>query len=343
MTKITLKDISQALKLSTSTISKALNNSYEISDETKQIVLNYVKEHNYQPNRLAKSLKSGKTNTIGVIACSINNTFFSQVFEGIQQAAIENNYEVIMMQSLENEIIEKKALDSLLFRSVDGILIAPVSENSNVELLQNIHENICPIILFDRISSKINTHKVGSNDFIGAYNATKQLIDINRKKIIFIRGSKFSEDHQRILGYKKSLKDHNIPYNEDYILSCDLDDLNKMDQQIKEGISDYLSRKIIPNAIIGATDVITTRALGILAEMDIKVPDQFAVIGFSNTDIAFSLNPSLSTIRQPADRIGYLALSKMIELIDNKSRIKEYDTILLDTTIQLRNSTKIYH
>lgn len=340
MAKITLKDISKALNLSTSTISKVLSNSYEISDSTKKVVNDYVKEHNYQPNRLAKSLKSGKTNIIGVIACSINNTFFSQVFEGIQQAALENNYEIIVMQSLENETIERKALESMISRGVDGILIAPVSEKSNLDFLKSIHENNCPLVLFDRISSELNTHKVGSNDFYGSYNATKKLIEINRKKIIFISGSNFSEDHQRILGYKKALKDYNIPFNKEFILHCDLDKTDKMDEQIKDGILSYLNKKIIPNAIVGSTDVITTRTLGILAELNIKIPHQFAVIGFSNTEIAFALNPSLSTIRQPAHKIGFLALSKMVELIDTKEIQKEFETILLDTTIHLRNSTK---
>lgn len=342
MSNLTLKDISKALQLSVSTISKSLNDSYEISDATKKIVLDFVEKHNYQPNRLAKSLKSGKTNTIGVIACSLNNIFMAQVFEGMQQAALGYNYEIIMMQSSENVTIEQKALELMVSRNVDGILIAPVSETSNKEFLLSIQQNNCPLVFFDRISNSLNTHKIGSNDFAGAYEGTKKLIEINRNKILFIGGATFSEKNQRILGYKKALQDHGIPFNKDFLLLCDLDDTSKIDAQIKKGIQQCLSQKISPNAIFGATDVITTRTLGILSELKIHVPDQLAVIGFSNTEIAFALNPSLSTIYQPANKIGFLALEKMVELLNLKSTSRiEYETILLDTEIQLRNSTRV--
>ena len=340
MKKITLKDIAKALNLSTATISKALNDSYEISDATKNIVLAYVKEHNYKPNRFAKSLKNGKTNTIGVIACAINNTFIAQVFEGIQKGSIEYGFDIIIMQSFDNETTERNCLELMLSRGVDGILIAPVNENSNQDLLLKINNNNCPVVFFDRISNEIDTHKVGCNDFLGAYEATKILIKKNRTKIIFINATNFSTNNQRLKGFKKALKDNNIPFHDKYILNCNLDDLALMDQQLKEGFEFYLNEKIIPNAIFGSTEVITTRTLGILAEMNIEVPKQFAVIGFSNTEIAFALNPSLSCIRQPASKIGYIALEKMVELIQNPNP-KKHETILLDPEIFERNSTTL--
>lgn len=343
MHNITIKDIAKALNFSVSTISKALNNSHEIGPETKQKIVDYAKANNYKPNRLAKSLKIGQCNAIGVIMCaSFNSTFISQILDGIHKASFEAGYDIIIMQSFENVDDEKACLDSLISRGVDGILLAPVSETSNAEYLSYINENHCPIVLFDRINADIKATKVGVNEYKGALEATQHLININRKRILYIAGEKFGENNPRILGFKKALKDLDIPFNAKYMISCNLANVDEMDVKISESIMALWDTKIRPNAIFGATDVITTRTLGILAQLKIKVPEEIAVIGFANTDIAFSLNPSLSTIRQPAREIGFLALTKLVEILDTPGKkLLNYETILLDPTIQLRNSTNL--
>ncbi|MXN93193.1 substrate-binding domain-containing protein [Flavobacterium sp. Sd200] len=343
MSNITIKDIAKALNLSVSTISKALNNSYEIGDETKQRVNDYAKANNYKPNRLAKSLKIGHTNSIGVLVCSyFSSTFLAQILDGIQKASLETGHDIIIMQSFENVDNEKACLDALISKGVDGILMAPVSETSNSEYLNYITQNHCPIVLFDRFNPAIETTKIGVNEYKGAFEATQHLININRKRILFITGDKFGENNQRILGFKKALKNLDIPFNQRYMVYCSLEDTEAMDAKICQSIQQLTEANIRPNAIFGATDVITTRTLGILANLKIKVPEDIAVIGFANTDIAFSLNPSLSTIRQPARDIGYLALNKLVELIDlHGKKPAQYETILLETTIQLRNSTNL--
>ena len=343
MSSITIKDIARALNFSISTVSKALNNSYEIGQDTKQKIADYAKAHNYKPNRLAKSLKIGHSNAIGVIVCSyFSSTFLAQILDGIQKASLETGHDIIIMQSFENVETEKAFLDALISKGVDGILMAPVSETSNTEYLNEIHKNHCPVVLFDRISSGLETTKIGVNEYKGALEATQHLIDVNRKRIMFITGDKFGESNQRILGFKKALKNLDIPFNSRYMVYCNLEDTAQLDEKIKRSLQELADLKIKPNAIFGATDVITTRTLGILAELKVKVPEEIAVIGFANTDIAFALNPSLSTIRQPAKEMGFLALTKLVALIDapgNKG--VPYETILLDTSIQLRNSTNL--
>jgi LacI family transcriptional regulator len=341
MSSITIKDIAKALNFSVSTISKALNNSYEISPETKKIINDYAKANNYRINRLAKSLKVGHTNSIGVIVCSyFSSTFLAQILDGIQKASQESGHDIIIMQSFENVATEKACLESLISKGVDGILMAPVSETSNSDLLKDINENHCPIVLFDRINADIQTSKIGVNEYMGALEATQHLININRKRIVFITGDKFGENNPRILGYKKALKNLDIPFNQRYMIHCSLENTQEMDAKISSSIEELMGLSIRPNAIFGATDVITTRTLGILANLNIKVPEELAVIGFANTDIAFSLNPSLSTIRQPAREMGSLALTKLVEIIEapNKRQHK-FETVLLETSIQLRKST----
>lgn len=207
MSKITIKEIAQALNISISSVSKALNDSHEISDSTKEKVLAYAKEHDYQPNILAKNLKTGHTNTIGVILSSINNSFYSQVIEGIQQYALTVGYDVIFMQSREQSDLEKSCIEALQKRGVDGILIAPVDETSNYQLLKSLHENNFPIVIFDRILHHLETFKIGISNFNGAYQATKHLLSIGRDRIVNITGTKFGLSSERFNGYKQALLD----------------------------------------------------------------------------------------------------------------------------------------
>jgi len=345
MSNITIKDIAKALNFSVSTISKALNNSYEISPDTKKLIADYAKANNYTPNRFAKSLKAGQSTSVGVIISSFfSTTFLAQIIDGIYKASYEVGYDIIVMQSFENVEKERSCLDTLIAKGVDGILLAPVSETSNSEYLNYINDNLCPIVLFDRINTSVNTTKVGVNEYNGALEATQHLININRKRILFITGDKFGDNNQRILGFKKALKNLDIPLNSRYMVFCNLENIEELDEKIKKSILYLREMKIGPNAIFGATDLITIRTLGILAEMQIKVPEEMAVIGFANTDIAFSMNPPLSAIRQPAREMGYLSLRKLIDLIDLQvqgKKVTKFETILLDTVLNIRKSTQL--
>lgn len=343
MTKITIKHIAQSLGLSVSSVSKALNDSYEISEETKKRVRNYAKENHYKPNRLAKSLKGGHSNTIGVVVCSINNIFVSQILDGIQKASYETEYDIIIMQSHENVENEKSCIEALLNKGVDGILLAPVSETSNTEYLRQINSEVCPVVLFDRFNPSLETMKIGVNEYKGALQATQHFIRINRKKIVFITGCQFGENNPRIQGFKKALKTLDIPFYPKFMLTCNLENSEMMDQQISQALTELLKSKVKPNAIFGATGVITIRVLGILAQMKVKVPEEIAVIGFSNFDMPFALNPSLSSIRQPTQEIGFTALTKLVDLLnmEQHKRHRAYETILLDTTIHFNKSTDL--
>lgn len=343
MSNITIKQIAKALNLSVSTISKALNDSYEISIETKKIVKTYAKEHNYRPNRLAKSLKGGSSNVIGVVVCSINNIFVSQILEGIQMAAYETDYEIMIMQSHENILNERQCIESLIRKGVDGILLAPVSETSNSEYLNDINNQVCPIIFFDRINPKVKTIKIGIDEEKGSFLAITHLSRINRKKILFVTGDQFGDNNPRILGYKKALEKSNISFNQKLFLMCNLQNPKEVDEFLLHNISQLMKSSNRPNAIFGATGVITLRILGVLAQIRIKVPEDIAVIGFSNFDMPFALNPPLSSIRQPTQEIGFVTLKKMVELLetDKEKRHRLFETILLDPILELRKSTSL--
>lgn len=344
MAKITLKELAQKLKLSPSTISKALNDSYEISEETKIKVKELAKKHNYQPNPLAKYLKLGKTNNVGILLPSIRTPFTAQLVQYLHQEAIQNSYNIILMQSLDNEEEEQRALKTLINQGVDGIIIAPVSETSNLPLIQHIHEHTCPIVIFDRIHYNLDTHKVGIDNIESTYRGTQELLKINRNNIMVLCGQNIGVTKYRLEGYRKALENNGKSINERNLIYMDYNkSLKRIDEDLKQIISDRMKSKDIPNAILGTTETLTTRVLGVLADLKIRVPEDIAVIGFSNIEFANSLNPALSTIHQPTEEMAITSLRLLLDLINSKrerSQI-EFHTILLETTIQLRKSTAI--
>ncbi|NQD71624.1 LacI family DNA-binding transcriptional regulator [Sphingobacterium shayense] len=325
--------------MSVSTVSKALNDSYEISAATKNKVREYAQLHNYQPNVLAQFLKTGKSQTIGVVLPKMSTSFDSQIIEGMQTIAAAHNYRIVIMNSMEDEKSEEIALKSMMNKSVDGLLFCPIHENSNLELAKQIIKTT-PIVIFDRTNYPLETHKVGVLNTEGTFNACKHLIDIGRKKIAIFCGADQGITQQRLNGYYKALEQNKLPKDPEYKVFCNVKSIDELHIDLENHLSRLFNLPNPPDAIIGVTDTITTHLLGILAKLSIRVPETIAVIGFANTELAFSLNPSLSAIRQPTKEIGELSVRKLIETINKKNRSQiEWEDIKLPTTIQLRRST----
>lgn|SRR5690606_24361480 len=341
MAKVTLKELAKELNMSVSTVSKALNDSYEISESTKQRVKEVALKHNYRPNTLAKYLKLGRSNNIGVIISSIGSPFQAQIVEALHSSAVSNDFNLIMMQSQDSEEIEKKAINTLINHGVEGILISPAFENSNLQLLTQLHKSTCPIVIFDRLNYNLDTYKVGVNGQKSVYQATEELIRIGRKNIAVLCGKNIGVTRERLRGYMQALQDHQIEMINEYVIYCNYNNsLQGIDADLENKLRRLLASDNPPNAILGTTDTLTTRVLGILSDMNVRVPEQVAVIGFANTDIANSLNPSLSTIRQPTYEMGRTAISKLIKLINTKYREQvDFEEILLESRIDLRKST----
>jgi len=341
---VTLKDIAKALNLSISTISKSLNDSYEISIDTKQKVLEYAQKHHYSPNRLAKGLKEGKSRSIGVVVCSLDNNVIAQMLDGIDTVSSDNSYQIIIMQSKESEKQEAACIELLYSGGVDGILISPACETVDFSYLRSLQEAGLPIVLFDRLSDQINTHKVGADNFQGAYDATMHLIKSGYKNIAHLNtNTTLSIATERLNGYKQALKDSNIAYRPELLRSCDYSDTQKLNSDLEEAILYFMNLSDKPDAIFTATDQISTRCLTLLNKLGYHIPDDIALIGFTNTDLAEALSPALSTVHQPAFEMGQLAAKKLISLIERKDQDPEYETVMLETYIKARASTQSKH
>lgn len=336
MAKLTIKDIAKAVGVSVSTVSKALSDSYEISDATKQRVLEYARKHEYVPNRFAKNLRKGKTNSIGVIVSNISNTFISQVLQSIQTNLEKRGVFTLIVQSHYDAKTERDCIENIIQRGVDGILISPVHVNSNLDLLEKIQKTH-PVVIFDRIESDLKAFKVGIDNVDGGYLATRHLLRNGRRKIAFIYADKLGISHTRYQGYKRALKEYGLTSEKENTLSIGLGNYTTLDNQLMEFAKSRLKTQSI-DGMVCAAETIATRGLGVLAQAGITVPSEIAVVGFANTSFAFSLNPPLTTLVQPADEMGEIAVAKMMDLLSNQRILRELERIELKSVLEIRNS-----
>lgn len=335
---VTIKDIAKALGISTSTVSRALRDSYEISPETKQMVMECAERLNYKPNPIALSLKERRSRSIGVVVCEIANSFFSQVINGIESIAYDRGYNVIISQTHESYDREVVDLQYLASRSVDGLLISLSTETSDLSHLKALHEKGLPIVFFDRITEEINTHKVVTDNFRGAYDATTHLINSGYRNIAAIAGSEFlSITAERLAGYKEALLANGFEENSNHILHCFYGGM--VFSEIEEAINKLFLLKQKPDAIFTTSDSLTTGCLKTLTRRGIRVPDDIAVVGFSNTELAELMSPPLTLVRQPANEMGRAATELLLQLIESKRPIKDFEKRVLTPELQVRASS----
>lgn len=336
---VTIKDIAKALGLSTSTVSRALRGSYEISPETKKLVLEYAEKINYRPNPIALSLKEKRSLSVGVIVCEIANNFFSQAINGIESIAYNRGYHVIISQSHDSMEREMVTVQHLASRSVDGLLVSLASETTDLSHFKQLHDKGLPIVFFDRITDEITTHKVTANNYKGAFDATQHLLKQGFTRIAHITNSPYlSITRERLQGYKEALQQNNIPYDETLVQYCNHGGM--IFSEVEEAALKLLRSKQKPDAILTASDRVTTSCMSVFRAAGLKIPEDIAVIGFTNTNLADLFYPSLSAIRQPAFEMGQVATELLIQMIESKRPVTEFETRVLETELFVRDSTK---
>ena len=336
---VTIKDIARELNLSTSTVSRALRGSYEISPETKKLVLEYAEKINYRPNPIALSLKERRSRAIGVVVSEIANTFFSQAINGIESIAYNRGYHVIITQAHESREREVVNVQHLASRSVDGLLVSLSTESKDISHFKELHDKGLPIVFFDRIPDEIETHKITANSYLGAFHATEHLIYQGYKRIAHITSSAhLSITRERLRGYKEALEKHNLPFVEALVKYCNHGGM--ITEEVELALKEAFSLKQKPDAVFTASDRITTVCFRILKEAKQKKID-VGIIGFTNSDLADIFQPTLSVIRQPAFEIGQVAIEKLIQIIESKRPITEFETKVLDTELIVRESSLV--
>ncbi|WP_411031624.1 LacI family DNA-binding transcriptional regulator [Spongiimicrobium sp. 3-5] len=332
---VTLKELSQKLELSISTVSRALNDHPDISRSTKDRVQKLAKALDYSPNLFAKGFRSHSTHILGVIVPNISHYFTSTILKGILDEAETSGYRVIISESKNNETKQTEMLKTMTQFGVDGILIALARKTSSINDVLQILKRL-PLVMFDKVSDKIPCTQVIIDDEEAAFNAVEHLINIGKKRIAIIKETENSfNSEKRFLGYLRALKEHNMPIDDKIILSTE--DISLTNGRRLTNL--LLSMKKRPDAIFAITDNAGIGAIKALNKFKVKVPEEIAVVGFSNSLGSTIIQPALTTVDQPGSKIGRTAVKYLIEEIENPKKDIVTKTITVKTNLIVRDSS----
>jgi LacI family transcriptional regulator len=334
---ITLKDLATTLGVSVSTVSKALKDSPEISEETIRKVKKIAKELNYRPNTLALSLKNRKTKTIGVLIPDILNAFFSKILHGIEQEASKSGYNIITCLTNESYERENQSLNLLSNGSVDGFIISLAAEtqaSGKVEHFKELIKQKIPVVMFDRVANDVDCDKVIIDDYKAAYKATELLISEGRKNVVlFDQLGGLSVGKLRILGYRKAIENSEVYHRAPQVIS--ITDKDETTIEVLEKV--FKDQKDI-DGMLCIDNISAVKAVGLVQRMGKKVPKDISIIGFSSDEIYNLSHPQLSTVTQHANQIGRQSVKMLIDRLENKDNMNS-TTATVDFSLDLRGTT----
>lgn len=308
----TIRDIATALNISKSTVSRALQAHSDINENTRNAVLEMARQLNYHPNYLAKSLVNKKSNTIGIIVPEFVNYFFPTLIIGAQEIAADAGYNVIICQSQESVKTEVANVNVLLSSRVDGVIVSMTKETKQFDHFKSFERLSIPMVFFNRVCDAIDTSKVTVNDYEGAFKGVEHLIKNGFKKIAHIAGpDNLLLSRNRLNGYLDALKKYRMPINEKYIIQYNL-----TESDARKSVKKLLTIPDRPDAIFCLNDICTTQALLVAKKMNIKVPHELGIVGFSNNPMSAYLEPTLTAIEQPIHEMGRVAMRILIDHIE---------------------------
>ena len=336
--KITLKKIAKEFDVSISTVSKALKDSHEISEELKEKIQAFAKYYHYKPNSLALNLRNQKTKTIGIIIPQIVHHFFTKVISGIEYVANKNGYNVMICMSMDSFEKEVLNLDMLANGVVDGIIVSvakETEEKKDFSHFKGLINNGIPLVLFDRVIDEIKCNKVLTNDVDGGYLATKHLVNIGCKRIAILTTPDFvTVGNLRFEGYKKALDNCNMNYDNDLIVIID------EEGNIEEQIEKLFSLKNPPDGIFAVNEIYAAIAMKIANKKGFKIPEDISILGFTDGLISQYTTPSLSTVAQHGYHIGQKSIELLLNEIEFQGTEYQHQTKVIETNLILRESTK---
>ncbi|HUH33665.1 MAG TPA: LacI family DNA-binding transcriptional regulator [Daejeonella sp.] len=333
MEPVNLKTLAKQLNISVSTVSKALRDSYEIGAETKARVVALAKELNYHPNPYASSLRQQKSKTIAVVIPEIANNFFSLAINGIEEIAQEKGYHVLIYLTHEDYQKEVAIARHLASGRVDGVLMSLSSETANQDHLHELHAKKISIVFFDRVSESTEFSNVTTDDYESGLKATNHLIQQGCKNIAYLSVSRhLSIDKKRKEGYLAALSKHGIAATEENIVFC-----GNNNEENHEKIKQLLTSENRPDGIFASIEKLAIATYNICNELNLRIPQDVKVVGFSNLETAHILNPPLTVIRQPAYAIGREAATILFKTLNNKNYRDE--RVVLNADLVERTST----
>lgn len=336
MAQFTIKDLARELTISPSTVSRALRDHPDISKATKQRVMEAAERFNYQPNQLAQSLQKKRSNTIGVIVPEIRHHFFSTVISGIEEVAYENGYIIMVCQSSETLAREVINTQALVANRVAGLLIAISSETTNFDHLSGVLRQGVPLVQFDRVVEELPTSKVVVDDYKAAYEAVTHLIESGYRRIGHMAGQDgIALNCHRYRGYRDALRDNGLVFEEKYHLHG-----GYREEDGRKGAARYLAMDSLPDAILAINDPVAVGLFSEFKKAGVRIPDDVALVGFSDTPAAALIEPALTTVYQPAFAMGETAATLLMKQFAEEDATFHPETVVLETELLVRGSSK---
>lgn len=331
---VTITQLAKELEMSHSTVSRALNNNTRISEETRRRVQEYAKSRGYFANSTAHQLSRGKSNIVGVIIPDLSINFYSIVLESLQKHLQKDHYSVLLFNSGENLEKEQLAVETCLKHRVDGIIAAISMQTKNFEHFEKVIKHEIPLIFFDRVANFLPVPKVIANDHLGAFNATKYLIQSGCKHIAHITGSiNLNNSNNRLYGYLDALQDEDIAVDESLIHYYEFQ-LSSIDQFL----NGLIKKKSIDGLFV-FNDYVANYAINYLTSQGVKVPDDVSVFGFSDEPVSTYSTPQISTVEQVGAKMGLLASQKMVSILNHiEPNINE--KIVINPKLEIRDTTR---
>jgi LacI family transcriptional regulator len=332
--KATIHDIASKLNIAASTVSRALNDHPRISDETKKLVLKAAEKLNYQANHVAAALRNGRSNRLGIVVPTADRSFFASVIRGVEEIANLSGYNVMICQTYDSYQKELDSIEALLKASVDGIIISYAKETENFDHLKKVKDRGIPLVMFDRSNDDLGVSQVVIDDYFGAYKSVEHLIEQGCKRIAhFTNNRKISIYKERLRGYKEALINHGIAFDPSLVVESNL--------QLEDGrnsMSQLLSGNSIPDAVFSASALGAVGAMHVLKERNIKIPDEVALVAFSNEVYASFIDPPLTTVDQHSMRMGNSSAEVFLEQIMRKDKFVP-NTMVLRPELIIRASS----
>ncbi len=338
---VTIKDIAKAAGVSLATVSRVLNRSGYVKETTREKVHKAIKQLNYTPSAIARSLSTNKTNTIGVIIPEINNPFFGEVIKGITQIADAHQLNIILCDTDESKEKELKALKLLSEQRIEGILMTPTYGDAcySSEFLNTLENLGIPIILMDGHIKYANFSGVFIDHIKGACDGVEALIKAGHKKIAIINGLLDSRPaKERLIGYKKALAMHHIPLDEKYIYDGEYNH-----ESAYEMTKDILGLEDMPTAIFVSNNMAMLGCVRALNEQKLSIPEDMAVLGFDKIDTLNIIGMNISFINGPTTKMGKIGMKMLIESLEKEKdvQMRELKQITLIPELQLKGSEKM--
>ncbi len=334
---VTIYDIAKALKLSPSTVSRGLRDHKSIRKETRRRILAKAMDLGYQHNTFASNLRSNRTYTIGLILPRLDSYFMSTVISGIEKVANKRGYNLVISQSEETYEKEKACISTMFNLRVDGLLFSLAYETKNLDHLKMFQKRGIPVIFFDRVFDQSDHLSIVIDNFKAGFEVTNHMIEQGCKRIVHLGGDlKRNVYRDRYNGYRKALKDHNLPFDPNIV------SIGPMNEEAGIRMVDKMIRmEQIPDGIFASNDVSAVACICRLKQNGFRIPEDVAVAGFNNGPISKVVDPNLTTVNYPGEEMGEVAITTLVDMLED-SLAPSVNTIVLKHQLIVRASTQLH-